>query len=209
MPQQEGGIRSSCPLPYQLYVKGNMKNGEEFEMELEAGNEFFEKQAMGVPFYVYNMYNFEVRNYAVKAGDKIKDSWPVDEDYHLKLYGPNGFFREFKGRKNDPEWQIACEYERKRLNRKKLTGNIELRFTGNNMGQTVEITDNAYKQPKIVKRLSDGNTETVLLNLKNSYGWYDFTIKAEENPYFCRRFAGHVETGEASFTDPFMGRVEI
>lgn len=207
MPQQEGGIRSSCPLPYQLYVKGNMKNGEEFEMELEAGNEFFEKQATGAPFYVYNMHNFEVRNYAVKAGDKIKDNWPVEEDYHFKLYGPNGFFREFRGRKNDPELQVVCEYERKKL--KKLTGNIELKFKGNNVEQTIEITDNAYKQSPVIKKLSGRNTGTVLLNLKNSHNWYDFTVRVEENSYYCRRFAGHVETGEPSFTDPFMGRVEI
>jgi phospholipase C len=47
------------------------------------------------------------------------------------------------------------------------------------------------------------------LNLKPSYGWYDFSIAVKGNPYFSRRFAGRVETGKETFTDPFMGRMIV
>ena len=44
------------------------------------------------------------------------------------------------------------------------------------------------------------------LDLQKSHGWYDFTVKAE-GIESAARFAGHVETGRSSFTDPLMGRV--
>ena len=39
MPSQEKGIRSSCPLPYELYVNGNLdKDGNKLEISFKAGN---------------------------------------------------------------------------------------------------------------------------------------------------------------------------
>ncbi len=35
------------------------------------------------------------RAYAVRAGSVLRDAWPVDGDYHLRVDGPNGFMREF------------------------------------------------------------------------------------------------------------------
>ena len=43
--------------------------------------------------------------YAVRAGDTLKDEWDLSSDlgiYHLRVYGPNGFFREFTGDNTDP-----------------------------------------------------------------------------------------------------------
>jgi phospholipase C len=34
--------------------------------------------------------------------------------------------------------------------------------------------------------------------------WYDFEITSQSDPYYYRRFAGRVETGEDSFSDPSM-----
>ncbi|HXE04371.1 MAG TPA: hypothetical protein VN579_00185, partial [Bryobacteraceae bacterium] len=52
---------------------------------------------------------------------------------------------------------------------------------------------------------------SVLLPLKRSFGWYDFTVNIDgaETDSFMRRYAGHVETGRASFSDPLMGRVGL
>lgn len=46
-----------------------------------------------------------------------------------------------------------------------------------------------------------GATELVHWNLERSGSWYDFTVKSEA---FERRFAGRVETGKASVSDPAM-----
>ncbi len=47
------------------------------------------------------MKSVKVRNYAVEPGDRIEDAWSLAEfksgGYHLKVHGPNGFYREFAG----------------------------------------------------------------------------------------------------------------
>ncbi|MEP7279387.1 MAG: hypothetical protein ABI813_12135 [Bacteroidota bacterium] len=48
-----------------------------------------------------------------------------------------------------------------------------------------------------------------MLDLSHSFGWYDFSVSITGNQSFEQRFASHVETGKASYTDPFMGRVAI
>jgi phospholipase C len=47
---------------------------------------------------------------------------------------------------------------------------------------------------------------TIALDTGNSFGWYDFSVKIKGNTTFERRYAGRVETGAASKTDPLMGR---
>lgn len=207
MPQQEKGIRSACSLPYELYVDGRLKSKNEFEVQLRASNKSFGQEAAGAPFYIYNMDNFKVRNYAVKAGDKLTDILPVDGAYHFKVYGPNGFFREYKGNSSEKNsLHLTCRYEHKRLNTKKQTGNIEIYFGEGQDAHKIEITDNVYHQKTVRKKLGK-HAEVITLNLKNSHGWYDFTIRVNDNPQFIMRLAGHVETGEDSYTDPFMGRM--
>ncbi|MCH5684506.1 DUF756 domain-containing protein [Niabella sp. W65] len=70
----------------------------------------------------------------------------------------------------------------------------------------LEVVDNAYdnptQRPVITANQKD---KTVLLNLKKSAGWYDFTVRFKNNNATVYRFAGHVETGESSITDPAMG----
>jgi phospholipase C len=47
----------------------------------------------------------------------------------------------------------------------------------------------------------------MVLDLIKTYGWYDFTVKVKGNDSFEKRYAGRVETGKESFTDPMMGGV--
>jgi phospholipase C len=44
-------------------------------------------------------------------------------------------------------------------------------------------------------------------SLRRMYGWYDLVITVEGDPGFEYQFAGHVETGEDSISDPAMGAV--
>ena len=151
-------------------------------------------------------------HYAVTAGDTLTEKFPVDAfkngNYHLRIYGPNGFFREFSGNAKDPQLMIECEYQRSRLSANKLTGNIELkvRNSHNNHAYTLEITDHAYKNNPVSKKIGPAAEETIVLNLGKSFGWYDFSVGIKENPSFTKRYAGHVETGKESVSDPFMGR---
>ncbi|MGH2644748.1 MAG: phospholipase domain-containing protein, partial [Chitinophagaceae bacterium] len=72
----------------------------------------------------------------------------------------------------------------------------------------LEITDNAYKNKSVRKELQAGKeTQSIVLNLSKSHNWYDFSIRIKGIDNFERRYAGHVETGKDSFTDPVMGGI--
>lgn len=211
MPRQEKGTRPASPLPYQLYADGKLsEDRKSFKIKFEARNEVFGNSAAGSPFYVYTPGKEPIpRNYAVKAGDHLIDSWDAssNEDYHLQVYGPNGFFREFKGNGNDPGLDVAFEYQHTAIGKKSLTGNaeIKLRNTGKQK-LTVEITDNAYHGKTQTKVISPGAQASIITDLSKSSGWYDLSVKIKGQKSFEKRYAGKVETGKVGITDPLMGR---
>jgi phospholipase C len=225
LPEQEKGVKVACALPYQLYADGLLSNDKKnVELILAAKNEIFGEHSSGSPFnvlipvkYVNSEGSFEnvgSRSYAVTAGHSLAESFPVSAfengKYHLCVYGPNGFFRELSGSLEDPELEIVCEYERPDKLVKKLSGNISLKFSSRQPAKSyeIEIRDHGYKNKPIKKReLINGDGYTIILNLKKSFGWYDFSVFVKGYDNFERRYAGHVETGKASYTDPFMGRV--
>ncbi len=125
------------------------------------------------------------------------------------MYGPNGFFREFTGNENDAAVDVLMQYDR---NDKHPTGKIVIQLINKEKRpQIVSVTDNGYKtgtkqQPLGAKGSADASV-IILLDTNKSFGWYDFSVKIKGNALFERRYAGRVETGMASKTDPVMGRV--
>lgn len=229
MPQQEKGIRPSRPLPYQLYADGKLShNKKDIVISFTAAKEVFREKTAGSPFIVYATGNWKdmrgitpakqdmrAWNFTVSAGDTLTNNWRLEDfennNYSLKIYGPNGFYRELEGNASDPV-EINCEYQRNRLVKQQLTGNIRLVL--HNLGsrdQAVIITDNAYgakPQQKILRKAGtkEANAE-IIIDLAKSFGWYDFTVTLQGNSNLKRRYAGHVETGKESFSDPLMGGV--
>lgn len=127
--------------------------------------------------------------------------------YHLRVYGPNGFYREFLGDDNDPLVDVECGYERKG---KAFTGNVSLQLNNHHKAPlTVEIIDHAYKSGDHKRTLVAGAKSSLVLDLKKSFGWYDFSVRIAGNKTFERRYAGHVENGKITFSDPAMGRVKL
>ena len=210
--RQEPGTREANAIPYEFYADGVVEQGK-VSMRLRAGNRIFGNKAKGTPFNVY------VRNlgssaavhpatYSVAAGAELTESWPlasfVGGRYHLDLHAPNGFYREIAGSQDDPRLTIACEYEADGPNR--ASGTISLLLT-NAEKQSVEVvvTDLSYGASPIRAKVAAGGHGRILLRLDKSHGWYDFNIQVAGAEPFSRRYAGHVETGSASFTDPLMG----
>ncbi|MBC9932372.1 phosphocholine-specific phospholipase C [Chitinophaga qingshengii] len=221
MPRQEAGTRVACALPYQLYVNGKLgADKKTFEISFAASNEVFGKKAAGSPFNVYapgqylqadtrKMEPVRTWSYAVTAGDQLKDAWPLssfeNEQYRLRTYGPNGFYREFAGTAQDPQLDINCEYQRSIRSRKQLTGNTDLRVTNRSAKAiTVVVTDNAYGKAVVRKTIAPNTQTAIIVDNSKSHQWYDFTIKVEGNDRFEQRFAGRVETGAESTSDPAM-----
>lgn len=212
---QEKGIRPSSPLPYELYADGAW-NGQKdhFIIRMSAGNQAFGKNAQGSPFTVYapTGFNGEVsRNwhFGVVAGDTIEYEWPVKQfdaqQYHLRLHGPNGFFREFRGSQKDPSLEVSCVYETDRA--KKPTGNLIVKLHNTGDATSVVLKDHGYKQSDKTVEIAKGSSKEILLPLGKQHGWYDFSVYSKGSQDFERRYAGRVETGKESFTDPVMGKV--
>jgi phospholipase C len=217
MPDQERGIRRSCPLPYELYVDGSLSaDRTRFTIRLAAGGDVFGGRSAGCPFTVYARTGNDrmtVRNYAVIAGDKLEDSWALSDFaggvYRLQVYGPNGFFREFLGSADDPLLDIQARYSQLNAAKRVLSGNIELRAVNRDghRGLDIEIADRSYKTGAERRSISAGGSVVMAIDTQRSFRWYDFGLKIEQDRNFERRFAGRVETGQWSFSDPAMGGV--
>jgi len=208
LPQQEKGTRPSCVLPYELAADGALTaDRKSFVVQFAADNKLFGPRAAGAPFHAYAPSKAGwARSYAVTAGDRISDAWLLTDFeggvYHLCLQGPNGFYREFHGSPDDPMLEIAL----------RTSGRAELRLVNHDPKHplAVSIVDLAYgASPRIVNlgpSVEGDAGASIMLDLARSFGWHDLRISAESFPNFEQRLAGRIETGQESFSDPFMGR---
>jgi phospholipase C len=209
LPKQEPGVRKSSALPYELYADGHTKQGR-FGLRLSAGNKQFGRQSAGAPFRVYTRADKDLhfKSYTLVPGDTLTDYWPLDSPLHLFVQGPNGFYREFKGSSTNPPIKVGCTYEGNGKN--KFTGNVVVSLENTSVGNNyhVQLIDNAYGATPRSIQLNGETQQSIVLDLANSYHWYDFSIQVTGHETFLQRYAGRVETGKAGFTDPFMGQVD-
>jgi phospholipase C len=215
LPRQEPGVRRSCPLPYELFVDGGLNvDRTRFVIRFEASNRQFAKLAAGSPFVVYARTGrnaVEVRDYAIAAGTQLEDSWPLKDfengDYHLCVYGPNGFFREFRGTAESPKLETQIRPARQSEPTSSTSGDVEIHVTNReNHPCDVEITALAYNAMTLRQKIAAGRSVTHVIEAQQSFGWYDFNIRAPDDDRFEHRFAGRIETGKWSFSDPLIGR---
>ena len=216
MPSQEKGIRQACAIPYELYAHATLQaGGAAVGVELQAGNQLFGKQASGAPFYVY-MHNLRKpeglthRDYAVRAGDTLQDQWLLEEfvdgRYQLQVYGPNGFFRNFQGSAADPLLKLHLGPDPASL--KKPGGRLLVEIVNSDsIAHAITLADISYGKGSRSLRIAGGKKERVSLDLASSFGWYDLVVTVEGRSAFRQQFAGHLETGLPSKTDPLMGQV--
>ncbi|MBS1814475.1 MAG: phospholipase C, phosphocholine-specific [Acidobacteria bacterium] len=222
--KQEPGIRPANALPYELYCEGDfVADRKVFGLAMRAGNTVHGERSAGSPFNVYvrntakqntniargeNNQNMFVATYVVKAGDTLQEGLPTklfqNEQYHIDVHGPNGFYREFKGDASGSPLTTRCVYDR---NASGLSGNVEARVKNNSAKPvTVHVIDNSYKTGAQTKELAPGQQVSLKVDCSKSHGWYDFTVRADGSNAQVR-YAGRVETGRESFTDPLMGGV--
>jgi phospholipase C len=220
--KQEPGTRPSCALPYCMKVEGRLSDDKHnFELSFVNDDSVFGASTVGAPFNVYApgvyaaadqgemMEAVRTWAYGVKPGDRLADSFPLrDFDYrryHLRVYGPNGFYREFKGDVNDPAVGIAFDYERAKAGANMLSGKGELHLANNGTAAcTVDIVDHSYGATYPSRTLAAGETAIVLLSLEKGQGWYDVGVRVKGIEGFEKRYAGRIETGRDGVSDPAM-----
>lgn len=190
---QEPGTRPSCPLPYELEANGELRDGK-FVVTMEAGKKRFKDRAAGSPFNAYS-YGAEMlaRAYAVRAGAKLEDTFPVSGGYHVRVDGPNGFMRNFRSAGADPKVTITAA----------VSGDdLQIRVVSREASAVkIAIRDESYGKAPEEHTLGAGKTGTYRVWTGANKGWYDVTVSIGGLAY---RYAGRVETGKWSVTDPAM-----
>ncbi|MES2827228.1 MAG: phospholipase C, phosphocholine-specific [Bacteroidota bacterium] len=216
LPRQETGTRKACALPHQLLADCFYKDGI-VSLFLASGKRSFGQKLLptGAPFNVYttNLFKGQAGKtwaYAVTAGEHVNDEFRVidfgQSKYDINVSGPNGFFRQFKGDANDPQLEVKGEYELKGFLSKSPSGNFNLDLKNNGLlPLELKIADGYSIDAGKTILLAAGSKKTLLMELSKNSGWYDFTLSVMGNSIYKKQYAGHVEDGNDSITDPLMG----
>ena len=200
VPFQEPGLRLSRALPYELHVRA-LKDPERSSLALR----FLNTGRVGAVFHVYDRLELDriPRRYTVEAGKQLEDDWHLGAHagrYDLWVYGPNSFLREFRGTVSGSaqvEPEVTLEYGVAERVVRLVAAN-----DGHNVA-TLTVAANAYHSGG-PWRLTVSHAERVVRewSVIASHNWYDLTVTGQG---FERRFAGRVETGAPSFSDPAVG----
>ena len=201
LPNQEPGGRQARALPYELHVHGTARfQDNTFRLVFDNTG------SAAAVFQVRSGSTTDLpRSYTVEAGKSLTGVWSVNESYDLSVYGPNGFFRAFKG-------SVAARTVRARLDVRADydtgdQGGIALRLI--NSGEhtaDVKVID-AYSGEEFKELLAPREDLDHDWSLQASHGWYDLIIRIGGDAAFEYRLAGHVETGRDSMSDPALGGV--
>lgn len=214
--KQEHGTRPSNPLPYELIVNGRMAaNRKSFRLEMAAATTIFKERSAGAAFIVYARLPYGKDkalgrnwNFTVAAGDVLEYDFPsADFDkgkYHFEVYGPNGYYREFKGDAGQSDIFVSLQPQVLKENK---FGNVLLAVQNNSSSNTtIIIKDASYGRPTVEKNILPNSSQKISLSLDASSGWYDILFYRKNNPKNSIRFAGRTENGKESITDLLIGK---
>jgi len=192
VPAQETGQRYARAIPYELDAHGQVAAGQ-FQIA------FSNTGGIGVCFQVRDGLNLSLpRSYTVEPGKSLSDSWAVAGEYDLSVYGPNGFFRHFKGSLLGSDIEVGVSYDAN-------GGGVGLVLANRGRVPQLAIATDAYSHQQFAQILVPGESIGKYWPLQASFGWYDVAVAVEGDSSFKRHLAGHVETGQDSASDPAIG----
>ncbi|MEB4710898.1 phospholipase C, phosphocholine-specific [Burkholderia contaminans] len=199
---QEPGVRPARALPYELHVKASVYGGTKLRIE------FANRGNQGAHFHVYATNRTDGPwRYTVGARRVLHadfDLTVTNGAYTFAVYGPNGFVRVFSGNvsapaaphRNPAQPEVKAGYD-------VANGNLYLKLRNHGGAHvTLTLTDNAYGAPSRQVTLHGGDERVEQWMLASSHQWYDVTVSDGAAGTFSRRFAGHVENGRPSYSDP-------
>jgi len=201
LPRQERGVRPARALPYTLHAHGRVrKTDRSFRIDFRNP---------GLAAAVFQVRSGDAaeppRTYTVEPKKHLTDGWDIPDGgaagYDLSVYGPNGFYRGFKGSASEGSLP---------------TLDVRASYTEGDHGIALEISNrtselarvrvlNAYTSKTRTVVLGPGDTRETSWPLASVSGWYDLTLTVEGQAGLEYRFAGHLENGEDGLSDPIMG----
>jgi phospholipase C len=209
LPVQRRGTRPSRALPYVLHVH---------EIAEPAGGLALRFLHLGhsaaAVFHVYDRKHLDrvPRRYVVEPGKDLTGIWSARDDagdYDLWVLGPNGFHRHFTGNVDAVAAESAPNPE---LNLHYAAPRGSLYVSLRNLGAgpaTFTFSANEYDHESRSVTLPARGEATQSWALASSAHWYDFTLTVAGLAGYTRRFAGRVETGFDSWSDPALGGLAI
>jgi len=209
LPQQEKGTKPACGLPYDAAADAFVDRATgELVLRFVLAGHLPKTKTIGMPFIAVTRLAYRNDpepgrnwNFAVREGEPLEYRWPLNHfaggAYHLEVYGPNGFYRAFKENSTPPDLrlEVSAKPDRQALVLEAVLPR----------GEVLEARDLSYGQA-LRTVPSKGNVQ-LEIPLNDSNGWYDFEFSVKGYPGLSYRYAGHVETGSPSITDPLMGGV--
>jgi phospholipase C len=204
MPVQEPGLKWSRALPYALGVAAHVD-----VVHRRVGLRFDNLGRAGAVFRVQQAGSADApRSYTVEAGKSLKDSWAAVAGataYDLVVSGPGGFFRHIAG-----DGSVARAVAPEVIVHESRDAGGALHVVIRNEGSAkihVTLRANAYTNvPARHVAIAPGGMAEELFEVGQSLGWYDFSVTVAESAAFLRRFAGRLETGAPSVSDPANGQ---
>jgi phospholipase C len=207
LPVQEEGTKPACPLPYDIEVNAQIDRQKgELVIQFAVGGQLPQQKPIGVPFIAvtYDQYddasgNPGVWNFAVDSREPLSYRWTLDrfqnDRYRVDIHGPNGFYRSFQGN-TTLSTDFMCILRQR--NQEQVL-EIDMRKASGKY----TIRDLSYGYGIFIESVSDHRV--IEVDLSKSQGWYDLEIRSADNETQIYRYAGHLETGKPSITDPLMG----
>lgn len=203
LPRQAPGTRPSRALPYELAVD-LLPTARGLRLRIVNSGR------AGAVLHLYDRRRLDAipRRYTVEAGKVLEDRWdalPASGDYDLWLLGPNGFHRAYAGRADQAA--LAGPLPELRVRHAGGAGSLRLRFENSGAADCeFSLVANAYRvaAPRLVA-VAAGRHVDLELPVEDHGRWYDYSVSCAAVPGFLRRFAGRVENGRPSCSDPLLG----
>lgn len=198
-PVQAAGVRPARALPYDLQVQATVAANGPVTLRFDNNGE------AGAVFHVYDRLALDQvpRRYTVEAGKQLGGSWASSGAYDLWVLGPNGFHRHVAGDVRRTSGQAAPELL---LSSQRSSGELLLDLINDGGSAcTFQLVANKYYAATPTEvRVAARSRSSLRLALVTSQHWYDFSLRVKEMPGWLRRFAGHLENGQPSISDPAM-----
>lgn len=190
-PVQATGVRPSRALPYALEANLTLDPGLAHIRLANRGE-------AGAVFHVYDLNDLSrpPRRYTVGARDDMGGAIPFEgQACDLWVLGPGGFHRHFRGGVQ-PQLRLV------------VAGHGDaLAMSLKNEGVApldAEVAANAYGSRVRRLRLAPGEARAVMWPVRTVRGWHDVSVTLPAHPGWLRRYAGRLESGRDSVSDPAM-----
>jgi phospholipase C len=201
MPVQESGTRPARAVPYTVNTKALADLATQ-----KVAFTFINTGAQTAVFQVRSASPKQApRSYTVSPNRTLSDHCGFEAvgeaSYDLSVYGPNGFFRLYRGGAREstaPNLVSSVAYD--------SSGNGVTLSVKNIAAEAAMVhIENVYSGQASTPEIAGGGTFSTFVSVANHAGWYDLIVTVESDSTLQQRLAGHLETGNASTTDPAIG----